>query len=459
VAKQGPFAGVPASSVLFGLPRSEVETTATPIDLVSALRLANAGNPTIALARERIQEAAARLRQAEVLWLPNLQGGPTYLRHDGQIQNATGFVFNTNKQAFSILGGADLSVNPAEAIFGRLIARRLLDATRASAQAVTQDLQLEVASTYLDLLRVYGMLAINADTLSKAEEMLHAAEAASRRGLGKTGADPNRARTERDLRKQERIDLEGQAATVSARLAQLLLLEPTVDLRPVESAVLPITLVPDDAPLEELIATGLLNRPELAESRALVAAAITRWRQARVGPFIPRLDVSYFAGDFGGGINSQMSHFDGRGDALVQATWTLRNFGLGDRAEAQARRSQYRQASLHIVEVQAQVGAEVTAAAKQARAHLRTWQTSEEAVHQAEEMWRKLRKLAFMVGMPAPQYDPIEPLLAEQALDQARKQYLTEVIEYNRAQFRLYTAMGRPPLEALQKIDCPGAPK
>ncbi|TMQ33629.1 MAG: hypothetical protein E6K70_12055 [Planctomycetota bacterium] len=39
-----------------------------------------------------------------------------------------------------------------------------------------------------------------------------------------------------------------------------------------------------------------------------------------------------------------------------------------------------------------------------------------------------------------------------QTLDQARKEYLTQVIEYTRSQFRLYTAMGQPPLEGLPKI-------
>src|SRR5207249_3344591 len=41
----------------------------------TTLRLVDANNPTIALARERIDEAYAHLRQAQVLLLPNLQTG------------------------------------------------------------------------------------------------------------------------------------------------------------------------------------------------------------------------------------------------------------------------------------------------------------------------------------------------------------------------------------------------
>src|SRR5262249_26328239 len=157
-----------------------------------------------------------------------------------------------------------------------------------------------------------------ADTIARAEDMLKSAEAGEAAGKSKTPADINRARAEVDLRKEERIDIEGQAAVVSARLARLLLLEPTVDLRPAQSKIVPVALLPEETPLEELVATGLLNRPELAESRALVEAAIARWRLARVSPFLPRLEVSYSAGVFGGGINDNMSNFHARSDGLAQ---------------------------------------------------------------------------------------------------------------------------------------------
>jgi outer membrane protein TolC len=427
------------------------EVKVLPIDLPTALRLANASNPTIALARERTQEAYARLRQAEVMWLPDLQGGPAYNRHDGRIQNSRGMVFSTNKQNFFIGGGAVLALDTSEALFGPLVARRLVQAQEAAARAVTDNVQLDVALAYLDLLRVYGALAVNAETLAKAEEMLRRAAAAENTGFGKTPADANRARTEVEQRRVERIDLEGQAAAVSARLAQLLLLEPTVDLWPREPAVVPIALVPDDVPLDELVATGLMNRPELAEGRALIAAALARWRQARVGPLIPRLEATYTAGEFGGGINDDFGSFGGRGDGLAQALWTFHNFGAGDVARARVQRSLYGQANLHLVEVEAQVAAEVTAAAKQVRFRLRTLASAQRGVREAEEMWRRLEAQAFGVGGPARRFDPLEPLLAEQALHEARVRYLDEVIGYNREQFRLYTALGQPPIDALPK--------
>jgi outer membrane protein TolC len=423
-----------------------------PIDLPTALRVANAANPTIGVALARVREAYALWRAARVLWLPDLETGPAYARHDGVLQNSTGIVFATNKWSLFEGGGAATNLETANAFFGPQIARRLLEAQRAAAAATTSNVQLDVALTYLDLLRAYGALAINAEALANAEEIARLAEAGIRAGLAKTPADPNRARTEVSQRRQERIRLEGDVAAVSARLAQLLLLEPTVQLRPAEPAVVPIAIVPPDVPLEELVATGLMNRPELAESRSLVAANLARWRQARLGPLFPRLNASYLAGDFGGGINDNTQEFRGRGDGQAQAVWTLHNLGFGDLARARAARAVYDQANLHVQEVQAQVAAEVTGAANLALSRQRTLDSAQQGVQQAEEMWRRLVRWTIEIGAGSGRrYEIVELLLGEQALEQARLQYLSEVIEYDQQQFRLYWAMGQPPLHALPK--------
>src|SRR5262249_62363912 len=92
---------------------------------------------------------------------------------------------------------------------------------------------------------------------------------------------------------------------------------------------------------------------------------------------------------------------------------------------------------------------EVTAAAKLVRSRERALADAQVGVSNAETLWRRLRELSFGVGMPARMFDPIQPLLAERALREARLLYLSEVIEYNRNQFRLYWAMGQPPACAL----------
>jgi outer membrane protein TolC len=421
------------------------------------LRLAHAANPTIALAQARVEEAYAAQKQAEILWVPNLWFGgnphaptflPTFYHHDGLIQNSTGMVFNTTKNNVALPAGAALNVSLVDALFAPRFARQITAAVAARAQTVNNDVQLEVALAYLDLLRAYGALAINDEAIRKAAEMDYAAASAVKRGLGKTTADPNRARTELQVRRQERLVFQEQAARASARLAELLMLEPTVDLLPADQSVLPIKLVDCEADLNELVAVALENRPELAENRALISAALARWRQEKWRPLLPTLQTFYVGASFIGGHPS-LKTAGGREDYMAQVSWEFQGLGLSDWYRARETRSRYNQANLRLAAEQARVAAEVTVAAKVIRQRARAVGEAQEAVRNAEEMWRKLQAIAFGVGMPARQLDLLEPFLAERALLEARMLYLGHVIEYNRNQFQLFWAMGQPPSCAL----------
>jgi outer membrane protein TolC len=440
-----------------------------PIDLPYALRLVNAANPTIAVAQQRVAEAYAVQRQAEVLWVPNLWLGgnphaptflPTFFHHDGLIQNSQGMVSPTTRNSFAFTAGSSIDVSMADALFVPRITRNLTAAAEQRARAASQDIQLDVALAYLDLLRAYGALAVNAEALDKAESMERYAVSAFRNGLGKTGADPDRARTEVAIRRQERYHFQEQAALASARLTQLLLVDPTVDLIPADQSVLPLVLVDTKCSLDELLAVAVVNRPELAEGQALIRAALAQWRQEKFRPLFPILQSAYSSGTFVGGKmgngpfpNHGLSVAGGREDFLAQVSWELKNFGFGNRALSRQMEARYKAAQFGLVETQARVAAEVVAAAKIVRQRQATLLTSQDAVRNAEETWRKLEKIRFGIGLPARKYDPLEPFLAERALLEARTVYLDNVIEYNRAQFRLYWAMGQPPMKAL-----PGSP-
>jgi outer membrane protein TolC len=463
-----PAEGTPPPASWTPRPCSAPGVQVLPIDLPNALRLANAANPTVLLARARVEEAYVAVQQARVAWLPNLWLGgnptslaflPMFYHHDGNLQNAAGVVFPVTKNNFFLTAGAGMNFETADALFGPRIARDMNRAAAAHAQAVTNDVQLDVALAYLDLLRAYGALAINAEQLAKAEVMLRAAENAVRARLGEP-ADVNRARTEVDVIKQQRVDLEVRAAEVSARLAQLLLLDPTLDLRPFDALILPIALVGPVDRLDEYVAVALLNRPELAEYRALVDAALRRWRLERWRPLLPILQVAYYAGLFNGSTDSlaaappgtspgSVQHFSGREDVLGQAVWQLDNLGFGTALRIKAQRVQYDEANFALLEVQARVGAEVSAAAKAALARERTLAVAQDAVREAELLWERLRNASFGIASERGRFQPLEPLLAERALAEARLRYLDEVIGYNQAQFRLYWAMGQPPLCAL----------
>lgn len=444
---------VPAPQSAVPPPLPETDAQVYPIDLPTALRLVNADNPTVAAAQAAVLAAYQRQRQAQVLWLPNLLLTPaSYGRHDGQTQfEGTGQVVTASYGNLANNGSAVLNFGLAEAYYAPLITRQLTAAQFQQARAVNQNLQQDVAVAYLNLLRAHARIAVNAEALSNALEMEKNAAAAALAGKSQTAADLQRARTEVARLRVQRIDLEAQAAVASAHLVQLVYLPPALDLRPADAQVLPVTLVPVESVLDELLLVAFANRPELLQSRDQAAAALERWRLARTRPWLPQVQVGYTAGAFGGGPNATITNYGGRGDGQAQLVWQFTNLGLADVARAREQRALYNQAGYEVLQVQAQVAAEVTAALRVARARLRTLQTAQDGVRQAVEMWRRLRESAFGLASAAQRYDPLEPLLAEQALQQAREQYLNEVVEYNQTQFRLYTALGQPAVEALPK--------
>lgn len=424
-------------------PASEHEPR--PIDLPTALRLADVQNPEIAVARERIREALAQVDRAEVLWLPNLELGANWTRHDGQIQRATGEIPTVSRSALFVGGGPVLSVDLSEALYTPLAVRQLAEARRAGAAAVTNERLLDVAVAYLDLMQVYADIQIAEETYRNARHLLELTESHEKAGTGRT-ADTARARTELNIRARERLELEGRAAIASARLARLLFLAPEMRLQPAEPALVPIRIVPEGIAIAELIAQALAARPELAENRALILAALQRWRAARVAPLVPNLRLGYSAGGFGGGRNGFFGDFNGRGDAVALALWELNSLGLGDLAVMRERHSRYAQAVFTQHSLQATVATQVVSAYSQANVSKRELTAAQEAVRAARESYRQNE---IGVRRAPAQFRPIELLQAIQALARARQDYLRVVVEYNRAQFRLFAALGNPSLCAV----------
>ena len=71
-----------------------------PIDLPTALHLANARNPLVAYTREQVQQSYAKLERANVLWLPSIRPGAGYNHHDGSIQQVDGHQIETSRNDF-----------------------------------------------------------------------------------------------------------------------------------------------------------------------------------------------------------------------------------------------------------------------------------------------------------------------------------------------------------------------
>src|SRR5438132_2085952 len=79
-----------------------------PINLPTALQLANANAVDVAAAAERVRIAAAQLEQARALWLPTVTVGGDYNRHDGRIQNADGTLIDAGRNGLMFGAGTGI---------------------------------------------------------------------------------------------------------------------------------------------------------------------------------------------------------------------------------------------------------------------------------------------------------------------------------------------------------------
>ncbi|MBX6311657.1 MAG: TolC family protein, partial [Isosphaeraceae bacterium] len=443
-----------------------------PIDLASALRLAGARDLDIALAKERVCQAVAELAQARVLWLPSIFLGPNWIRHDGQVQTVQGPVQTISKSSLFLGGtaaagssvtgpvpaggpapvtGLSTILRISDAIYAPLAARQLVAARQAGVRAATNDALLGAAEAYLDLQQAAGRLITAREAAANAEVLVNLTAAYARSGAG-LEADHRRSLAERDRRRKEIEAAIGQLEVASAELVRRLRLDPRIVVAPVEPPVTVLRLIGDSTCLDDLIAIGLRNRPELAEAQALVQATLIRLKEAKMRPLIPSLALRYSGGGFGGGQNAFFGNFNARSDADVNFYWELQNLGAADRAIARLRASQQRSAMLELMKVQDRVAAQVAGADRARVAAARQIQEAARTIPEALESLRlNLANIQRGAGLPGATR-PIEVLQPIQALAQARIDYLDAVLSYNRAQFRLYHALGQPPLAAPPQV-------
>jgi outer membrane protein TolC len=414
-----------------------------------ALAMAAGQNPQVAFASARVSEAFAQLDRADALWLPSINAGVNYNKHEGRIQDVRGEVFDTSRGAlYSGLGaqavGAGSPAVPgvvarfhlSDAVFQPRIAESFVAAQRQLSRAAVNDVVLATSLAYLELLVAAQERAIVAETLTNAEQLAELTGSYAESGQG-TRADADRAQAELALRRIELARADEAVQVASVRLARHLSEDPTEPFAPREPALVPIDLISLDASTRELVSVGLSNRPELAESRWLVREAVDRLNRERHAPLLPSVLLGASYGGFGGGLGSDIENFNDRLDVDAAAFWEIRNLGHGEAAARNAARARIDQARYRQVQLMDLVASEVAEAHAQVLARRSQLETAENGIRSASGSYEKnVQRIKDGQGLP------LEVLQSLQALDQSRRQYLRAVAGYNEAQFRLLRAVG-----------------
>lgn len=408
------------------------------IDLPTALRLAGADNLEVRLAQERVAGAEALQDQARAKFFPWIQPAVGYRRHEGNIQDTTGVIFDASRQSYTAGAALIAQVDFGDAIYSSLAAKQRVIAARQESEAQRQQSMAEAAAGYVELARAQGAVEVAGEALRIAADYANQVTQAVEAGIAFKG-DQFRAggRVQQNRQLQTRAQADRRVA--AARLAQVLRLDPGTDLEPAAADLAPLTLVDANAALSTLISRALSARPELRGVEADIAAASAERKGATVGPLIPTLGASANFYGLGGGRNDDWGNFGGGQDYFVGLSWRIGSGGLFDRGRKREASSKERQVTLEQQRWVDQVTREVVESYTRARSFEQQWEMSRSALDAAVETLRLSRERRdFGVGMV------LETLQAEQDLTRARLDYLGLIAAANRAGFELQRAIGAP---------------
>ena len=264
-----PAETVPAVAANISAAAIPVPESEFPIDLSSALRLAERQNPIIGEARARIGEALARLQRARVELLPMLNAGVDYSAHTGVLQRSAGTIIGISRQMLYFGGGTGTTAQGtietpavsiveslADALYDPLVAHQRLHQARFDASATANSILLEVTRYYLELLGATARLQADRQSAKEAEELMRITERFARTGEGRP-ADFHRAQTEWRIRRGEARRSEEAVAVAAARLSRRLHMDPSIRIHPNANVLEILALVDLNSELESLVQTAL----------------------------------------------------------------------------------------------------------------------------------------------------------------------------------------------------------
>jgi outer membrane protein TolC len=429
-----------------------------PINLATALRLADARPLVVAAAQAGVWVAEAELTRAKVLWIPTLNIGFDYLRHDGGGPDFNKGIMTAPSVNF-FYGGAGLwGVLPTtDAIFAPLAARQVLNARHWEIQASKNDALLQVSDAYFRVHQARGTYAGALYCVERGRDLVDRVTLLSRELV---------PRVEIDRSKNMLADMEQRATEAreawrvrSADLTQVLRLDPRAVVEPLEHDHAQVTLIDPARPLDDLMPIALANRPDIAARLALAQAAGIGVTTEKARPLLPNVLLNGFqtpyemiqAGIFGIGPNNSLNQWRGRADVSVQPLWQLEALGIGNLARIKGMRGVESMAIIDLYKAQDAAAADVTravarvqsAAARvlQADRSLRTGIITFNGNFEGLQQTTRLGNVLVLVNRPQ------EAVFALQLLYVAFHEYYATVSDYNRAQFELFHALGYPARE------------
>jgi len=426
-----------AAALLFGS-AALASAAPQPIDLATTLRLAGADNLSVKIAKEKLAEARADADVARERLFPWVTAGTTFRQHQNNSQTVEGRIIDADKRSFSTGVGLNAQWDFGEVYYQKLAAQQRARAEEAALTTQRQNTVADAALAYYELLRATATIGITTDALAISER--HHTQLVASASAGVTFAgDVQRVATARARNETAVQQAREQARIAAARLAELLKLDPTVELTPLSAELIPTTLVPAANELGALVSRALATRPELTQADARLAAIREQHNGARTAPLIPTLSASATVGGLGGdtGLRSWSRGFDSSHDYGVGLSWRIGPGGLFDRSRVRSSEARLHRGELELEQTRDAIRRQVVefhARAQSLSAQLTSLRAALDSATKTAELSRDRRAQAVS-GV-------LEDLIAEEELTRARRDYVTAVASFDQSQHALLRALG-----------------
>ena len=407
-----------------------------PIGLDTVLHLAQEQNGQIGVAREKVREAYAEQDLAKSAWLPTINVGTAYYRHEGGIQDFQGDLIRSSTGA--VLAGAEITgkIDLREAVYAQVNAERKVWQQRGELSRITSETLLDASTTYIDLLAARTAEAVSRRALKDEEEVLEQA-----RGL--TKSEPGLQflvegfEAEVIGMRQTIAKLHRQGDAAATKLAYLLGIGLGAELVPVDTKLIPIELVPANISTEQLVSQALTNGPGVRELEQLLEV-ITAAREKAKGPgrLLPTVEVRG-----GRRLRRRSQRQSGLGQSFRcrrPARWNLTDLFTA-RDQQRLADSRIQQVQLTYQDVQAKLTMGVREAQDASRGGREEYRLAAEAVAHAKKGYELSHT---RLVKPVPGSTTAEVMGYTRGLQTAYLNYVGVVSEYNKAQLRLLVLTG-----------------
>jgi len=407
------------------------------IDLPTTLKLAGAQNLDVQIAREQLTEAKAIHASAVAQFFPWISPSFTYRQHDDKLQDVEGNIIDVHKYSYAPGAALAAQVDIGDALYKSLAAKQLVKAADHALDAQRQDTVITAAAGYYELAFAQGSVGVAKESLrinSDYEQQIgHALDA----GIAFKG-DALRVTVQKQRSQLALRQAIEQQRITAARLAQVLHLDPSVELVPIDSDLVPLSLIETNAALDALVQQSLVQRPELKQNEALLRASQNAKQGATYGPLIPTIGGQAYFGGLGGGRSGIGDTFGAQQDYAIGVSWRVGPGGLFDFTRTRATESRVKISEFTLGKIHDDVTRQVVEAFTHWQSLNEQLAVVKKALEAAEEGLRLAQqRKEFAVGIV------LENIQAEQDLTKARLDYLKTVADFDRAQYALLKAIGK----------------